>query len=124
MLSYLSRLYALEAKNSATFSVGNIEALKWIAFVLMIGDHVNTFVLGGGEKWLSAAGRTVLPLFVIAISLGLSYSLQPAKSMRLAASRMLLVGTIAMPLYSGLRGHLLQLNIMFFLALGLLVFKK
>lgn len=121
MLSYLSRLYALEAKNSATFSVGNIEALKWIAFVLMIGDHFNTFALGGSEKWLGAAGRAVLPLFIIAISLGLSYSQQPAKSMRLAASRMLLVGLVATPLYSGLRGHLLPLNIMFSLALALLV---
>lgn len=114
-------MHALVGKAGIEFSDGNIEALKWIAFVLMIGDHVNTFVLGGSEKWLSAAGRIVLPLFVIAIGLALSYSWCPAESMRLAASRMLLVGAMATPLYSGLRGELLPLNIMFSLALVLLV---
>jgi hypothetical protein len=51
---------------------GVLEAIKWIALVLMLGDHVNKFLLNGTKEWLFAFGRLAMPLFVFVLAYNLS----------------------------------------------------
>jgi hypothetical protein len=51
---------------------GVLEAIKWIALVLMLGDHVNKFLLNGTKEWLFACGRLAMPLFVFVLAYNLS----------------------------------------------------
>jgi TraX protein len=44
-------------------SSGALEALKWLALVLMTLDHVNKYLLQGLVPEMFAAGRLALPLF-------------------------------------------------------------
>lgn len=99
---------------------GAIEVIKWLAFVLMIGDHVGAYVFKDVAV-LRDFGRLVLPLFAIAMLLGFMLSVNPVQSMRLAAGRMILVGIVATPAFTLLSGKYFPLNIMFSLAVALLV---
>jgi len=47
---------------------GTAEALKWLAFVLMVGDHVNKYLLHNSVPALCAAGRLVMPLFAFVLA--------------------------------------------------------
>jgi len=49
-----------------------LEALKWLALLLMTGDHVNKYLVNGTLPWLFNAGRVTLPLFVFVIALHLA----------------------------------------------------
>jgi hypothetical protein len=51
---------------------GTLEALKWIAAALMLGDHVNKYLLAYGEPVLFALGRLSLPLFVFVLAYNLA----------------------------------------------------
>jgi len=42
---------------------GSLEALKWVALVLMTGDHINKYLLHEASGSLYALGRLVMPLF-------------------------------------------------------------
>lgn len=42
---------------------GSLEALKWVALVLMVGDHVNKYLLHEASASLYALGRMVMPIF-------------------------------------------------------------
>ena len=44
-------------------SSGTLEALKWLALLLMTLDHVNKHLLHASVPELFAAGRLTLPLF-------------------------------------------------------------
>ena len=44
-------------------SSGSLEALKWLALLLMTLDHVNKHLLHASVPELFAAGRLALPLF-------------------------------------------------------------
>lgn len=46
---------------------GTIEALKWLALVLMTGDHVNKYLFNGTLPWLFEVGRLALPIFVFVL---------------------------------------------------------
>ena len=77
-------------------SSGSLEALKWLALLLMTLDHVNKHLLHASVPELFAAGRLALPLF----GFGLGYNL--ARPGALAnggysrtARRLAIFGTIA-----------------------------
>ena len=98
---------------------GSVETLKWLALVLMVLDHVNTYLLGGAVHWMFAAGRTVMPLF----SLVLAYNLArgaPGAAWR-TAHRALAFGVLSTPAFWALRGTWYPLNIMFALAASAVV---
>lgn len=53
-------------------SDGALEALKWLALVLMTADHINKYLLGGQIHALYGAGRLVFPLFAFVFAYNLA----------------------------------------------------
>ncbi|SDY50951.1 TraX family protein [Nitrosomonas halophila] len=53
-------------------SNGSLELLKWLALVLMTGDHVNKYLFNGTIDWLFTAGRLCLPIFVFVLAYNLA----------------------------------------------------
>ncbi len=54
----------------STLAWGQVEAVKWLAFALMLGDHVNAYFLGYGSGLAYLGGRLVLPLFAFSLAFG------------------------------------------------------
>lgn len=48
-----------------------VEAVKWIAFALMVLDHVTIFVTVDRPAWAFLLGRLVFPLFAMSVAHGL-----------------------------------------------------
>lgn len=75
---------------------GTLEAIKWLALVLMTLDHVNKYLLSGGLPALYALGRLAMPLFVFVLAYHLA---QPGARQggvhRRAATRLALYGSLA-----------------------------
>jgi hypothetical protein len=51
---------------------GSLEALKWLALLLMLGDHVNKYLLHDSVPALFDAGRVVMPIFAIVLAYNLA----------------------------------------------------
>lgn len=51
---------------------GSLEALKWLALVLMTLDHVNKYLLHDAVPAIFDAGRIVMPLFAIVLAYNLA----------------------------------------------------
>lgn len=96
---------------------GSIEALKWLALLLMTGDHVNKYLLNGVNPLLFNAGRMSLPIFcfVLAYNLARPDTLQHGVYTR-TMSRLALFGLAATPAFlalGGLWAGWWPLNVMF-----------
>jgi hypothetical protein len=50
---------------------GSLEALKWLALLLMLGDHVNKYLLHDAVPVLFDAGRLVMPIFAVVLGYNL-----------------------------------------------------
>lgn len=98
-------------------SDGALEALKWLALLLMTADHVNKFLFNGTNDAVFAAGRLAMPIFVFVLAYNLA---RPGvverggytRTMR----RLALSGVLSMPAFTimgGLNAALRPLNIMF-----------
>lgn len=48
-----------------------LELVKYWAFLLMLVDHVNAYLLGGAHEWMWQAGRLVFPAFALVLGFGL-----------------------------------------------------
>lgn len=99
---------------------GALEAIKWLALVLMTGDHVNKYLFNGTKEWLFDGGRSAMPLFVFVLAYNLA---QPGAIVRGAYHRtvwrLLVVGGLTMPAFVALGGLVAgwwPLNIMFTMA--------
>lgn len=98
-------------------SGGALEALKWLALVLMAGDHINKYLYDWGLPYLFEAGRVAMPLFVfvLAYNLGRPGTLERGVYAR-TVKRLALFGVISTPIFIAL-GHLSNgwypLNILF-----------
>ena len=77
-------------------SSGTLEALKWLALLLMTLDHVNKHLLHASVPELFAAGRLALPLFgfVLGYNLARPGALASGAYLR-TARRLALFGSIA-----------------------------
>ncbi len=51
---------------------GTLEALKWLALVLMTGDHVNKYVFSEALPGLFELGRIAMPLFMLVLAYNLA----------------------------------------------------
>ena len=51
---------------------GSLEALKWLALVLMTGDHVNKYLLDDAYPVLFALGRIASPIFCFVLAFNLA----------------------------------------------------
>jgi TraX protein len=104
---------------------GTIEALKWLAVILMAIDHANKYLAGGKIVWAFAAGRVCLPLFcfVLAYNLTRTGVLEGGGFTRVM-KRTFGVGLLATPVFIALGGLLFYwwpLNIMFTLCVATLM---
>ena len=48
-----------------------LELAKYSAFLLMLLDHLNAYLLGGAHSWMWELGRVVFPMFAVVLGLGL-----------------------------------------------------
>lgn len=100
-------------------SDGTIEALKWLALVIMTLDHINKYIFDQKLAAIFELGRLALPLFsfVLAYNLARPDALQRGLYGR-TMKRLALFGGMATPFFLAL-GHVLYgwwpLNIMFML---------
>ena len=62
------------AKSSGPLHIdnGTLEALKWLALVLMTGDHVNKYVFADSIPCLFELGRIAMPLFMLVLAYNLA----------------------------------------------------
>ena len=84
---------------------GTLEAIKWLALLLMTGDHINKYALGDGSAVLFAFGRLVMPLFgfVLAYNLARPGAADSGMYGRLA-KRLAIFGAISSPAFIALGG--------------------
>lgn len=114
-----------------TIHDGTLEALKWLALVLMVIDHVNKYLLNDSQAWMYEAGRLAMPLFgfVLAFNLARPGLLESPAFFR-TVKRLALFAVIATPPYvalgaavGGVLGHWWPLNIMATLLMAALTIK-
>lgn len=109
----------------AELSSGSMEALKWLAVLLMTLDHVNVYLLNSTHPWMFIAGRLALPLFawVLASNLARAHSDNPSLALRVL-DRLLPCMLIAELPYRALNYAVvgfLPLNILFTLGAGVAI---
>jgi hypothetical protein len=85
------------------------ELLKWLAVMLMTGDHVAKVIYGGYVPGLSEAGRVAFPLFALVMAYNLA---QPGADVAKSVRRLALWGVIAQPVHALVFGYWLPLNIL------------
>ncbi|AWT14805.1 TraX family protein [Stenotrophomonas maltophilia] len=90
------------------------ELLKWLAVILMTGDHVAKVIYGGYVPGLSEAGRVAFPLFALVMAYNLA---QPGADVLKSVRRLALWGAIAQPVHALTFGYWLPLNILLTFAL-------
>ncbi|SMR68821.1 MULTISPECIES: TraX family protein [Stenotrophomonas] len=90
------------------------ELLKWLAVILMTGDHVAKVIYGGYVPGLSEAGRVAFPLFALVMAYNLA---QPGADVGKSVRRLALWGVIAQPVHALVFGYWLPLNILLTFAL-------
>lgn len=89
------------------------EAVKWLALLAMVVDHINLIVLDGSQPWMHAVGRFAAPAFGVCFGIGLAHSRDPAA----AAYRLMAPAAVA-GIAWWLAGHPEQVgNILFTFAL-------
>ncbi|WP_329916209.1 TraX family protein [Stenotrophomonas sp. SMYL7] len=94
------------------------ELLKWLAVILMTGDHVAKVIYGGYVPGLSEAGRAAFPLFALVMAYNLA---QPGADVGKSVRRLALWGVIAQPVHALAFGYWLPLNILLTFSLSALV---
>lgn len=99
------------------FADGSIEGLKWIALLLMTGDHINKYLFNSTLPYLFEAGRLAMPIFVFVLAHNLARpGVDKQKAYARTMIRLGLFGLLAMPAFITL-GSLwvgwFPLNIMF-----------
>lgn len=99
---------------------GGVEAAKWLAFALMLLDHVTIFVTDERPAWAYLLGRLVFPLFVMSLGYGLQRS--GAFSFAGVTNRLLMWAVIAQVPFSFVVGEPV-LNVLFTLWGGVFVYE-
>ncbi|KLD74971.1 conjugal transfer protein [Xanthomonas hyacinthi] len=91
------------------------ELLKWIALILMTGDHVAKVLDDGYIPVVSELGRIAFPLFALVLAYNLA---QPGADVLKSVRRLLLWGTLAQPAYALAFGYWLPFNVLLSFALA------
>ncbi|WP_423163838.1 TraX family protein [Stenotrophomonas maltophilia] len=90
------------------------ELLKWLAVILMTGDHIAKVIYGGYVPGLSEAGRVAFPLFALVMAYNLA---QPGADVGKSIRRLGMWGLIAQPVHALVFGYWLPVNILLTFAL-------
>ncbi|CAD7716632.1 hypothetical protein LMG31884_22610 [Xanthomonas hydrangeae] len=94
------------------------EALKWIALVLMTGDHVARVFFGGYVPVLSELGRIAFPVFALVMAYNLA---QPRADYAKSVLRLAGWGLLAQPFHAWAFGYWMPLNVLLAFALAALL---
>lgn len=98
---------------------GGREILKWVALLLMTGDHVNKVLLAGTMPALTDAARVVFPIFAFVLAWNMEHGRPGARGR--ALRRLFVAGMLVQPLHALAFGYWLPANVLLTLALGLFV---
>ncbi|HDS0947718.1 TPA: conjugal transfer protein [Stenotrophomonas maltophilia] len=101
-----------------TLGSGARELLKWLALVMMTGDHVAKVVFGGYLPVASELGRVAFPLFALVMACNLA---QPGADLGKSIRRLLFWGVIAQPVHALAFGGWLPVNILLSFVVAALV---
>jgi hypothetical protein len=75
---------------------GTLEAIKWLALILMTLDHINTYLLDHMQVALYSLGRIAMPLFVFVLAYNLARPEAAANgAMQRTALRLAFYGALA-----------------------------
>lgn len=91
------------------------ELVKWVALVLMTGDHVAKVFFGGYVPVVSELGRVAFPAFALVMAYNLA---QPQADVSKSVKRLALWGVIAQPAHALAFGYWLPLNVLLSFALA------
>lgn len=106
------------AAGRLVISDGTLEAIKWLAMVLMALDHIDKFLLGESNAVLFDLGRMVMPLFGFVLMYNLARPGALAAGVhRRVMQRLLIFGALSTPVFVALVGWW-PLNILFMLMLS------
>lgn len=94
----------------------HVEAIKWIAFALMLLEHTSAFAFGTMPHWVMAIGRSVFPMFALALAIGVG---QASERQRWAIVRRIAIAGAIAAAVAPLAREVESLNVLFTLALGL-----
>lgn len=94
---------------------GALELLKWLAVILMTGDHVAKVLFGGYVPVLSELGRIAFPLFAVVMAYNLA---RPGADIAKSVRRLLVWAAIAQPVHALAFGYWLPLNVLASFALA------
>jgi hypothetical protein len=106
-------------KETATKAIhiapGTIEAMKWIAAIVMTLDHINAYLFNNTVPALFAVGRLAMPLFMFILVYGLMQPGARVSGVHLhVMKRLAIAGLVATPFMLLLRhGQWWPINIMF-----------
>ena len=91
------------------------EILKWLALVLMTGDHAVKVLAGGYVPVVSELGRVAFPLFALVMAYNLA---QPEADYAKSFRRLSVWGLVAQPIYGWTFDVVLPVNILLSFALA------
>jgi len=91
------------------------ELLKWIALVLMTGDHAIKVLGLGDVPVVTELGRVAFPVFALVMAYNLS---QPGADVRKSVRRLAMWGLIAQPVYAWAFDVVLPVNVLLSFALA------
>ncbi|MFC6838876.1 TraX family protein [Xanthomonas theicola] len=91
------------------------ELLKWLALILMTGDHVAKVLGDGYLPVVSELGRIAFPLFALVLAYNLA---QPRADVLKSVRRLLLWGIVAQPVHGLAFGYWIPVNVLLSFALA------
>lgn len=94
---------------------GGREALKWLAVLLMTGDHVARVLFGGYVPVVSELGRIAFPVFALVMAYNLA---QPGADVGKSVRRLLVWGIVSQPVHALAFGYWLPVNVLLSFALA------
>lgn len=94
------------------------EWLKWLALVLMTGDHVNKVLFAGQLPWLTEIARVAFPVFAVVLAYNMA---REGADYQRQWWRLLCWGIIAQPFHAIAFGYALPLNVLLTFSLAVAV---
>ncbi|AOX64121.1 hypothetical protein BIZ42_19130 [Stenotrophomonas sp. LM091] len=94
---------------------GGRELLKWIAVLLMTGDHIAKVFYGGDVPVVSELGRIAFPVFALVMAYNLA---EPGADIAKSVRRLAMWAAIAQPAHALAFGHWIPLNVLASFALA------
>lgn len=95
----------LSSDNRPAIADGSLEAMKWIALLLMLLDHINKYLFNGALVGFYEAGRLAMPLFVFVLAYNLARPNVTSSGAYIRTMKRLVVfGLLATPVFIALGG--------------------